>query len=73
MFIIYIEPHTTGSCPESTDLLPAVVVLGVVLAFVLLLLAVTILTIVLLYTSEYDIKVCCMHVVRVCVCVCTCL
>ena len=78
MFAIYIEPQTTGSCPESTeqtpaDLLPAVVALSGVLVIVVLLLAVAILTIILLYTSESDVKVSCMRVVRVCVYVCACL
>ena len=69
MFVIYIKPHTTGSCPESTDLLPAVVALGVVLAIVVLLLAVAILTIVFLYISESDVK---LLVCVLCVCVCMC-
>ena len=72
MFVIYIKPHTTGSCPESTDQTPAMVALGAVLAIVLLLLAVAILTIILLYTSESDVKDSCMRVVRVCVYVCVC-
>ena len=67
MFVIYIEPHTTGSCPESTDqpqagLLPAVIALTVVLAIVALLLVVAILTIILLYTSESDVEVRCKYV-----------
>ena len=84
MLVIYFEPHTTGSCPECTDQNPAVAALSVVLAIVVLLLAVAILTIILLYTSEYDVKllnvericvfVLCMCFVclcaRVCVCVC---
>ena len=48
-----------GSCPESTDqppattdLLPAVIVLGVALVICVVLLATAIFTIVLLYTSE---------------------
>ena len=49
-FILFIS-HTTRSCPESTDQTPAVVALGAVLVIVVLL-AVAILTIVLLYTSE---------------------
>ena len=77
MLVIYIEPHITVSCPESTDqpqadLLPAVVVLTVVLAIVALLLAVAILTIILLYTSESDVEVRCKYVhvsMHVC-CVC---
>ena len=57
MFVIYIEPHTTGSCPESTDqtsadLLPAVVALIAVLVIVVLLLAVAIVIIVLQYIRE---------------------
>ena len=56
MFVIYIEPYTTGSCPESTDLLPAVTALSVVLVIVVVL-AVAILTIILLYTSGSDVKV----------------
>ena len=55
MFVIYIEPHTTGSCPKCTDLLPTVIALSAVLFAVVLLLAVAILTIVLLYTSESDV------------------
>ena len=73
MFVIYIKPHTTGSCPGSIDLLPAVTAVSVVLAIVVLFLAVAILTIVLLYTSESDIKVSCMRVAHVCVCVRMCL
>ena len=69
MLVIYFDPHTTGSCPESTDLLPVVIALSAVLVVVILLLAVTILTIILLCTSESDVKFSCMHVVRVCVCV----
>ena len=64
-----IEPHTTGSCPESIDL-PAVAALSAALAIVGVLLAVAILTIILLYTSESGVVVSCMRVVRVCVCVC---
>ena len=56
MCVIYIEPHTTGSCSESTDQtpddLPAVIALGAVLFAVVLLLAVAILTIILLFTSK---------------------
>ena len=59
--LIYI-PHTSGSCPESTEQNPAVVALSVVLAIVVVLLAVAILTIILLYTSESDIKVQCKYV-----------
>ena len=73
MLVIYIEPHTTGSCPECTDqpsadLLPAVIALSAVLAIVVFFLAVAILTTILLYTSESDVKVSC--VVHVCVNVC---
>ena len=69
---IYIEPHTTVSCPESTDQTPtdqpsAVVALSVVLAIVALLLAVAILAIILLYTSESNLKL--LNAVRVCMCV----
>ena len=49
--------RSTGSCPESTDLLPAVVALSVVLAIVVLLLALAIPTIIFLCTSESDVKV----------------
>ena len=83
MVVIYFEPHITVSCPESTDqlqadqtpadLLPAVVALSVVLAIVVLLLVAAILTIILLCTSESDVKVSCMCVVCVYVCVRTCL
>ena len=72
MFVICIEPHTTGSCPECTDLLPAVVALSVVLFVVVLLLAVAILTTILLYTSESDVEVRCKYVhvsMHVCACV----
>ena len=64
MFVIYIAPHTPGSCtcPESTDQTPAVVALSAVLVAVILLLAVAILTTILLYTSESDVKVSCMCV-----------
>ena len=71
MLVIYFDPHTTGSCLESTDLLPAVIALSAVLVVVILLLAVAILTIVLLCTSECKVKVRYMRAVRVCVCVCT--
>ena len=75
MFVIHFEPHTTGSCPECTDqtpadLLPAVVAVSAVLAIVLLLLAVAILTIILLCTSESDVKVSCMRINCTCVYVC---
>ena len=66
MFVIYIEPHTTGSCPEGTDQTPAVVALSAVLVVVVLLLAVAIPTIILLYTSESDVKT---TVVHMCMCV----
>ena len=67
MFVIYIKPHTTGSCtcPESTDQTPAVVALSAVLVAVILLLAVAILTIILLYTSESYVEISGM-----CVCMC---
>ena len=57
---IYIEPHPTGFCPESTDqtpldLLPAVVAFSAILFAVILLLAVVILAIILLYTSESNV------------------
>ena len=60
MFVIYIEPHTTGSCPESidqtpSDLLPAVVALSAVLVVVILL-AVTSFTTILFYINEYDVN-----------------
>ena len=71
MFVIYFDPHTTGSCPESTDLLPVVIALSAVLVVVILLLAVAILTIILLCTRECKVKVSYMRVVCVCVCVCT--
>ena len=78
MVVICIEPHITGSCPESTGQNPAVVALSAVLAIVALHLAVAILTIVLLYTSESNVKVRCkyvhvhvsVHVCYVCVHVC---
>ena len=54
MFVIYFEPHTTGSCPESTDQTPAVIALSAVLVAVILLLAVTSFTTILFYISEYD-------------------
>ena len=82
LFVIFIEPHTTGSCPESTDQTPAdqnpaVVALSAVLAIVVLLLAVAILTIILLYTSESDVEVSVrvtyMHTCCACVCVNVCL
>ena len=38
-FVILFIPHTTGSCPESTDQTPAVVALSAVLVIVVLLLA----------------------------------
>ena len=41
-----------ASCPESTDLLPAVIALSAALVVVILLLAVTSFTTILLYTSE---------------------
>ena len=71
MFVIYIEPHTTGFCPERTDqtsadLLPAVVALSAVLVVVILLLAAVIFTIILLYTSESNVKGSCMRAVHVC-------
>ena len=55
MFVIYIDPHTTGSCPGSTDqtsadLLPAVTALSAILFAVILLLAVAIVIIALQYT-----------------------
>ena len=71
ILVIYFDPHTTGSCPESTDLLPVVIALSAVLVVVILLLAVAILTIILLCTSECKVKVSYMRVVCVCVCVCT--
>ena len=85
MLVIYIESHTTGSCLACTDQTPAVAALSAVLAIVVVLLAVAILTIVLLYTSESDVKLltveqicaylCVVHVFcvlcsYVCVCVC---
>ena len=54
-FVIYIEPHTTGSCPESTDQTPAVIVVSAVLVIVVILLVVAILTTACctyMYTSE---------------------
>ena len=56
MFVIYFEPHTTGSCPESTDQTPAVTALSAVLVAVILLLAVTSFTAILFYISEYDVN-----------------
>ena len=57
MFVIYIEPHTTGSCPGSTDqtpadLPPAVIALSAILFAVILLLAVAIVIIALQYIRE---------------------
>ena len=71
MLVIYFDPHTTGLCPECTDktpadLLPAVIALSAVLFAVVLLLAVAILSIVLLYTSESDVKL--LNVVHMCMC-----
>ena len=60
VFHSQLTPHTTGSCPESTDqtpadLLPAVIALSAVQFAVILVLAVAIFTIVLLCTSESDV------------------
>ena len=52
MFVIYIEPHTTGSCPECTDQTSAVVALGAVLVVVVVLFAVAIVIIALQYIRE---------------------
>ena len=52
MFVIYIEPHTTGSCPESTNQTSAVTALIAVLVVVILLLAVAIVIIALQYIRE---------------------
>ena len=65
-FVILFIPHTTGPCPESTDHTPAVVALSAVPDIVVLLLAVAILTIGLLYTSESVMS----EYVQVCVCMC---
>ena len=47
-----ISPPQAVSCPEVSDLLPAVIALSVALVVVILLLAAAIITIILLYTSE---------------------
>ena len=72
-FVIYIEPHTTGSCPESTDRTPAVIAVSAVL-FVVIRLAVAILTMACcayMYTSESVMLeyVHCTYV-QACVCIC---
>ena len=46
------RPESTDQPPATTDLLPAVIVLGVALVICVVLLATAIFTIVLLYTSE---------------------
>ena len=49
---MYIEPHTTGSCPESTDQTPAVIALSAVVVIVTVLLAVAIVIIALQHKRE---------------------
>ena len=52
MFVIWIDPHTTGSCQECTDQTPAVVALGAVLVIITVLLVVAIVIIALQHIRE---------------------